>query len=462
METFDIAIIGGGPGGYVAAIKAAQLGFKTACIDKRGAFGGTCLYEGCIPSKALLDASYKYYHAQHDFADQGFLFDNLRLDLNTLMTRKNNIVQSLGQGIASLFKKNKVTAIKGTARFKDAHTLSIQHNDDISELTAKHFIIATGSRPITLPHIPVDERLIVSSTGALSFEAVPHKLLVIGGGYIGLEMASVWQRLGAQVTVVEMGNTLVPGMDKDIQKALPAMLKKQGIDIQLNAKVTAAHPQKNHVKVTLTHQDTEEERTFDKVLLAIGRTPYTDGLNLEAANVTLDERGFVKVNSNLQTAAPYIYAIGDCVPGPMLAHKAEEEGVRVVERLAGQKPHINYNLIPGVMYTHPEAAGVGATEQSLEKGAYKVGKFPMLANSRAKAIGQTEGFVKVITDIKTDRVVGVHILADQAGTMIAEAAMAMEFGATAEDIARTCHAHPTHNEALKEAALSAWQKAIHL
>ncbi len=466
---FDVAIIGAGPGGYVAAIKAAQLGLKVVCINKTSALGGTCLHVGCIPSKALLVSSHKYHEAQHDLAQHGISTKGVSFDLKTMMARKDKVVTDNAKGIEFLFKKNGVTFRQGTASFMDAHQLEIKDDKgEVSTLTAGHIIIATGSEPASLPGIEFDEQQIVSSTGALSLPSVPKSLIVIGGGYIGLELGSVWMRLGADVTIVEYAPSIVPAMDQELSAALTKSLQTQGMRILTNTKVAGVIKSKGKVEVKVESvgagEGKAETLTADVVLCSAGRRPLTQGLNLDVVGLSLDNRGFIVVDEHCQTPVPHIHAIGDCVRGPMLAHKAEEEGIAVVERIVGQKPHVNYNLIPGVIYTSPEVASIGKTEQELKQQglAYKAGKFPFSANGRARANGNSEGFVKVLTDAATDEILGVHIIHAEAGTMIAEAGLAMEYRASAEDIARTCHAHPTVPEALKEAALAAWSKAIHM
>ncbi len=460
-EQFDVVVIGAGPGGYVAAIRAAQLGLKTACVEKRGALGGTCLNVGCIPSKALLESSEKFEDAQHHFAAHG-IEAKVKLDLATMLARKNDVVTKLTQGIEGLFKKNKVTYLKGHGTITGANEVSV----DGKKYAAKHIIIATGSEVTPLAGITIDEKQIVSSTGALELSAVPKHLVVIGAGVIGLELGSVWRRLGAKVTVLEYLDRITPGMDNEIAKQFQKLLEKQGIEFKLGVKVAGAKTSKAVVTVEFEPAagGAKETMNADVVLVAVGRRPYTDKLGLENVGIKTDARGRVEVNGHLQTAVPSIYAIGDAIVGPMLAHKAEDEGMFVAEVIAGQKPHINYDAIPGVVYTHPEVATVGKTEEELKAAgvAYKVGKFPFMANSRARATGQTDGLVKIIADATTDRVLGVHIIGPQAGNMIHEVCIAMEFGASSEDIARTCHAHPTYNEAVKEAALAVDARAIHI
>jgi dihydrolipoamide dehydrogenase len=455
---YDLAIIGAGPGGYVAAIKAAQLGMKVVCIDKRATLGGTCLNVGCIPSKALLQSSEKFHEASHSLAEHGVQVGSVKLDLAALLGRKDKVVADLTKGIAFLFKKNGVTFVQGAASFVNTNTLAVEGKDNI---TAKNIMIATGSDAIALPFAPFDEKIVVSSTGALSLPKVPKTLAVIGGGYIGLELGCVWQRLGATVTVIEAFDRILPAMDQDISKDMHGILTKQGLIIKTKTAVKAIENTGKNAKITL---DSGEALVVDVVLIAVGRRAYTDGLNLSAVGLNADDRGRVVVDGHFRTTVPSIYAIGDVIAGPMLAHKAEEEGVACVEMLAGQKPHINYNAIPGVVYTWPEAATVGYTEDELKaKGIpYTVGKFPFAANSRAKASGNAVGFVKLLAHKDNDRLLGAHILGPDAGTMIAELALALEFGASSEDIARTCHAHPTLNEAVKEAALACFAKAIHV
>jgi dihydrolipoamide dehydrogenase len=462
MSEYDVVIIGGGPGGYVGAIKASQLGMKVACVEKRSTLGGTCLNVGCIPSKALLDITHKYHEATHDFEAIG-LKATVKADLGKIMARKDDVVKGLTQGIEGLFKKNKIDYLKGHGTLVDANTVSI---DGKQTITAKAIIIATGSAEMQLPNVVIDEKRIVSSTGALELSEVPKEMIVIGGGVIGLEMGSVWSRLGAKVTVVEYLDRITPGLDGEVSKQFQKILTKQGFEFKLGTKVTGADAKGKRVKVTMEPAAGGKAETLeaDVVLVSIGRKAYTDNLGLEKVGVAMDNRGRIAVNDHWQTSVPNIFAIGDVIAGPMLAHKAEEEGVAVAEILAGQKPHVDYNTIPGVVYTHPEVANVGKTEEELKAAGveYNVGKFPFMANSRARAIGESEGFVKILADKKTDRVLGVHIIGAEAGTLIAEAVLAMEYGASSEDIARTCHAHPTLNEAVKEAALATFAKAIHI
>ncbi len=467
MSQFDITIIGSGPGGYVAAIRAAQLGFKTAIIEKYPTLGGTCLNVGCIPSKALLDSSEHFEKAKHEFADYGILINEPKVDLPKMIARKNAVVEQTTKGINYLMDKNKVTVFEGVGSFESATKIKITKNDGSTEsIESKYTIIATGSKPSTLPFITIDKERIITSTEALGLQEVPKKLLVIGGGVIGLELGSVYMRLGAEVTVIEYLDKIIPGMDGALSKELQKVLKKQGMKFSLSTAVSGVERIGDSVRVTATDKKGEEV-VFegDYCLVSVGRRPYTDGLSLENAGVELDERGRVKVNDHLQTNIPNIYAIGDVVKGVMLAHKAEEEGVFVVESLAGQKPHINYNLIPGVVYTWPEVAGVGKTEEQLKAEGidYKVGNFPMRALGRSRASGDTDGFVKILADAKTDEILGFHIIGARAADLIAEGVTAMEFRASAEDLTRMSHAHPTYAEAIKEAALDATAKRpIHI
>ena len=466
-ESFDVVVIGGGPGGYVAAIRAAQLGMKVACVEKRGSLGGTCLNIGCIPSKALLQSSEKYAEAQHALAVHGITVDKVGFDLKTMMARKDKVVGENTRGVEFLFKKNKVAWIKGTAALAGPGQIDVALSEGgSSPVTTKNIVIATGSDSVGLPGLEIDEKRIVSSTGALTLGEVPKRLVVIGGGYIGLEMGSVWERLGSQVAVVEFLDRITPGMDADVAKALQRVLTKQGFAFKLGTKVVGAKTDNKGVTLALepAQGGPREELSADVVLVSVGRRPYTDGLGLDKAGVALDEKKHVKVDGAYRTNVPGIYAIGDVIAGPMLAHKAEDEGLSVAEIIAGQKPHIDYDAIPAVVYTWPEVASVGKTEEDLKTAgiAYAVGKFPFTANPRARCNGDTEGFVKILADAKTDRVLGIHIIAPDAGTMIAEAALAMEYGASSEDIARTCHAHPTLPEAVKEAALAVAKRAIHI
>ncbi|RPG94996.1 MAG: dihydrolipoyl dehydrogenase [Candidatus Pelagibacter sp. TMED286] len=465
-NNFDLVVIGGGPGGYVCAIRAAQLGLKVACVESRGALGGTCLNVGCIPSKSLLNLSENFHKAQKDFNKQGIEINGIKLNIEKMMSNKNKSIQVLTKGVEFLFKKNKVVYIKGKGVLFSRNDIVVyENNNKRSNIKAKNIVIATGSEVTSLPGINIDEKNIVSSTGALSFKHVPNKLAVIGGGYIGLEMGSVWSRLGSEVTVIEYLDYITPGMDREISNEFQKILTKQGIRFKMGCKVEAITNKDNLVSINYTDikNSKKENIEVDKVLVSVGRKPYTEGLNLTKIGVKKDNKGRIEVNNKLQTSIDNIYAIGDVIKGPMLAHKAEEEGIAVAEILAGQAGHVNYDVIPGVVYTSPEVATVGKTEEQLknENKSYKVGKFPFLANSRAKVNNETDGFVKILADSKTDKVLGVHIIGPHSGDMIAEMALAMEFGASSEDIARTCHAHPTHTEAIKEAALAVDKRPIH-
>ena len=464
-ETFEVVIIGGGPGGYVCAIRSAQLGFKTACIESKNTLGGTCLNVGCIPSKSLLNLSENFNKVKKNFSNLGITTGKVTLNLSKMMKAKKKSVTVLTKGIEFLFKKNKITYIKGKASFKSNNEIIVQESNSQKIYRANHIIISTGSEPTSLPGIKINEKIIVSSTGALSFNKVPKELVIIGGGYIGLEMGSVWKRLGSNVTVIEFLDHIVTGMDKDISIEFLKILKKQEINFKLNSKVTAVSVVKGKAVVDYTSNKTSvrEKIHADKVLVAVGRKPNTEGLNLKKMSIKCDNQGRIQVDNKFQTSIKNIYAIGDVIKGPMLAHKAEEEGIAVAEIIAGQSGHVNYNIIPGVIYTSPEVASVGKTEQQLinENIKYKIGKFPFMANSRAKVINETEGFVKILAEEKTDKVLGVHIVGPHAGDMIAEMVLAMEFGASSEDIARTCHAHPTYSEAIKEAALAVDKRPIH-
>ena len=465
MDSFDLIVIGGGPGGYVCAIRAAQHGLKTACVESRGTLGGTCLNVGCIPSKSLLNLSENYHKAKKNFNNQGIEIGEINLNIKKMMSNKEKSVQVLTKGVEFLLKKNKVTYLKGKGVIFSKNNVVVYNKEEKKSYNAKNIVIATGSYSTSLPGIEVDEKNIVSSTGALSFEQVPKNLVVIGGGYIGLEMGSVWSRLGSDVTVIEYLDHITPGMDTEIAKEFQKILIKQGIKFKLNSKVTAIKKNNNQLIVEFENNSnsTKENITADKVLVSVGRKPYTEGLNLTKIGVRKDKFGKIEVNDKLQTNIENIFAIGDVIKGPMLAHKAEEEGIAVAEILAGQAGHVNYDVIPGVIYTSPEVATVGKTEEQLKKLNidYKVGKFPFIANSRAKVNNETEGFVKILANAKTDKVLGVHIIGPHCGDMIAEMALAIEFGASAEDIARTCHAHPTHTEAIKEAALAVDKRPIH-
>ncbi len=465
-NNFDLVVIGGGPGGYVCAIRAAQLGLKTACVESRGALGGTCLNVGCIPSKSLLNLSENFRKAKKDFNQQGIEIDGIKLNIEKMMSNKNKSIQVLTKGVEFLFKKNKVNYFKGKGVLLSKNDIVIyESNNKRTNIKSKNIVIATGSTVSSLPGIEINEKNIVSSTGALSFDKVPTKLAVIGGGYIGLEMGSVWSRLGSEVTVIEYLDFITPGMDREISNEFQKILSKQGIKFKMGSKVESVEDKGKFVLISYTNvkNSSKEVLEVDKVLVSVGRKPYTEGLNLSKVGIKKDSKGRIEVNNKLQTSVNNIYAIGDVIKGPMLAHKAEEEGIAVAEILAGQAGHVNYDVIPGVVYTSPEVATVGKTEEQLkeEKKSYKTGKFPFLANSRAKVNNETEGFVKILADSKTDKVLGVHIIGPHCGDMIAEMALAMEFGASAEDIARTCHAHPTHTEAIKEAALAVDKRPIH-
>jgi dihydrolipoamide dehydrogenase len=464
---YDLVVIGSGPGGYVCAIRAAQLGMKVACVEKMPTLGGTCLNVGCIPSKALLQASEKFEEAQHGLGAFGVKVSGVSLDLPGLMGHKDKVVSANTKGVEFLFKKNKVDRVEGTGRVAGAGTVAVKGKDrKETTLKTKNIVIATGSDSMPLKGVEVDEKKIVSSTGALALAGVPQTLVVLGGGYIGLEMGSVWQRLGTKVTVVEFLDRILPGMDGEVSSLMQRILGKQGMSFKLGTKVTGAKVSNKGVSLTLeaAKGGGEEKLDVDVVLLSIGRRAYTDGLGLKEAGVNVDERGRVLTDRHFQSNVPGIYAIGDVIAGPMLAHKAEDEGVAVAEILAGQAGHVNYDAIPGVVYTWPEAATVGKTEEQLksENVAYKVGKFPFTANGRSRAMNATDGFVKILADKTTDRVLGVHIVGPDAGHLIAECVLGMEYGASAEDIARTCHAHPTLSEAVKEAALAVDGRPIHI
>lgn len=466
MSNFDIVIIGSGPGGYVSAIRCAQLGFKTALVEKYSHLGGTCLHVGCIPSKSLLDASELYDKALHQFKDFGIEITKPTIDFSRMIQRKNEVVEQTGKGIDYLMDKNKITVFHGLGSFKSPNQLEVKdEKGNIKNLEARYFIIATGSKPANLPFAPADKERLITSTEALNLKEIPKHLLVIGGGVIGLELGSVYKRLGAEVTVIEFLDRLIPTMDGGLSKELLKVLKKQGMKFSLSTKVTKIERKGDKIFVQAVEKN-GKEIIFegDYCLVAVGRKPYTENLGLEKAGIELDDQGRIKVNEHLQTNIPNIYAIGDVVRGPMLAHKAEEEGVFVAEQLAGQKPHIDYNLIPAVVYTWPEVAGVGKTEeQLLEEGrSYKIGQFPIRALGRARASGDTEGFVKILADEATDEVLGIHMIAARAADLIADAVTLLEYRASAEDIARMSHAHPTYAEAIKEAALEATEKrAIH-
>jgi dihydrolipoamide dehydrogenase len=471
LSTFDVVVIGAGPGGYVTAIRASQLGLTVGIVDKNENPGGTCLNVGCIPSKCLLDASQKYWQAQHQFQDIGISVKELQLNLPQMMKRKESVVEELTRGIGHLFKKNNIQFIHGTAKIINANDVEITHKDNKkSTLRGKAIVIAVGSSPQTLPFLPFDGKEIVSSTDALCFDTVPKHLVVVGGGYIGLEMGSVWMRLGSLVTIVEFGNTILAQADDDVRNALQRSLEKQGMVFKTGKNVVGMTKKGKDKELCLQVLDVNAKEgespeliTCDTVLVAAGRKPGTDSLGLEALAIAIDKRGFIDVNNQYQTSIPSIFAIGDCTKGPMLAHKAMDEGVAVAELLAGQAGNVNYDIIPAVVFTHPEIATVGKTENELKASGhdYNVGKFSFAANGRAKTIGDTTGFVKIMTEAKTDRVLGCAIVGAEAGSLIGQVAAVMEFGGSAEDIARTCHAHPTLNEAVKEAAWSAFDRAIH-
>ena len=461
MTKHDLIVVGAGPGGYVAAIRAAQLGFDVACVEQVAELGGTCLRVGCIPSKALLESSEKFLETQGALKEHGIDVSEASLNLAAMHKRKDKVVKTLTTGVAGLFKKNKVTRYEGTASFSAPGKLTVAGKDGETELEAERIIIATGSSSVVLPGIEIDGERVGTSTDAIAYDAVPEHLVVIGAGYIGLELGSVWRRLGAKVTVVEYLDRILPGMDAEIAQDALKTFKKQGLEFKLGAKVTAA---KAHGDGAVVEIEGQEPIEADRVLVAVGRKPNTDGLNVEAIGLELDKRGFVPVDETFKTKVAGVYAIGDVIGGAMLAHKAEEEGVACVEGIATGTGHVNYGAIPGVAYTEPEIASVGKTEEQLQdEGAdYKKGVFPFLANGRARALGHTEGKVKVLADAKTDRLLGVHIIGSRAGDLIAEAVAAIEFGASAEDVARTSHAHPTLAEAFKEAALAVDGRAIHV
>ena len=465
-NNFDLVVIGAGPGGYVCAIRAAQLGIKTACVESRKTLGGTCLNVGCIPSKSLLNSSEMYHKVQKEFDNLGIEVSKIKLNLSQMMNNKQKSVLTLTQGVEFLFKKNKITYLKGKGSIASKDVVTV--TDDFgrkSNYKTKNIVISTGSIPASLPGIKIDEKIVVSSTGALSFNKVPKELIVIGGGYIGLELSSVWKRLGSNVTVVEFLDHIIPGMDKDISREFLKVLNKQGINFKLDSKVTAISVVKDKAVVDFTNNKSAKRERIecDKVLVAVGRKSNISK-DISKLGIKLDNQKKIQVNKKFETSIKNIYAIGDVInKGPMLAHKAEDEGIAVAEIIAGQAGHVNYDVIPAVIYTSPEVAMIGKTEEQLKKEniKYKVGKFPFLANSRAKINSETEGFVKIIADEKTDKVLGASIISAVAGTMIGELALAMEFGASAEDIARTCHAHPTHTEAVKEAAMAVDKRPIH-
>jgi len=464
-NNFDVIVIGAGPGGYVCAIRSAQLGMKTACVEARSTLGGTCLNIGCIPSKSLLNLSEKYYKAQKEFNSIGIEASNIKLNLSKMMQQKNKSILTLTKGVEFLFKKNKIAHLKGKGIIKSKNIVTvIDSSGKKIDYKAKNIVISTGSVPASLPGIKINEETIVSSTGALSFKNVPKNLVIIGGGYIGLEMGSVWKRLGSNVTVIEFLDSIIPEMDKDISNELQKILSKQGINFKLNSKVSNLEVSKNKVIVSLINNKDKNEKTIecDKVLVAVGRKPNINS-DIIDAKIKLNKNKKIHVNEKFETSVKNIYAIGDVIDGPMLAHKAEDEGIAVAEIIKGQAGHVNYNVIPAVIYTSPEIASVGKTETHLKKEniKYKLGKFPFLANSRAKVNNNSDGFVKILADEKTDKILGVHMIGPHVGEMIAEMALAMEFGASAEDVARTCHAHPTLTEAIKEAALAVDKRPIH-
>ena len=463
-DKFQAVVIGGGPGGYVCAIRLAQLGLKTACVESRGSLGGTCLNVGCIPSKSLLNLS-EEFHKVKNLSNKGIEVGEVKLNLDKMMKSKEKAVTVLTKGVEFLLKKNKVTYYKGVGSFKSKNEISIKgENNNETLIFSEKVIIATGSVPVALPGISFDEKIIVSSTGVLKLDKVPKKLMVVGGGYIGLEMGSVWSRLGSEVHVVEFLDHITPGMDKEISDEFMKILKKQGIKFHMQHKVEKI-TKKNSSAIVLTLDKDGNRKNFDcdVVLVSVGRKPNTEGLNLEKIGLNLDDKNRIQTDKNFKTNLENIYAIGDVITGPMLAHKAEDEGIAVAENIAGQSGHVNYDTIPGVIYTTPEVASIGKTEEQLKESniKYKIGKFSFMANSRAKAIDDTEGFVKILADEKTDKVLGAHLIGPHAGELIAEIGVAMEFGASSEDIARTCHAHPTFSEAVKEAALSVDKRAIH-
>ena len=461
-EKFDVTVIGGGPAGYVCAIRLSQLGLKTACVESRGSLGGTCLNIGCIPSKSLLNMS-ESFHKAKNFSNIGIETGEIKLNLEKMMSNKESSVATLTKGVEFLFKKNKVTYIKGVGSFDEKNEILVKNDKSEIKIKTDKTIISTGSEPLSLPGIDFDEKKILSSTGALNISKLPKKMVVVGGGYIGLEMGSVWSRLGTEVHVIEYLDHITPGLDKEISNEFMKILKKQNIKFELNTKVEKISKNDQGVIIETSNKDAKNKIEADVVLISVGRKPYTDKLNLKKIGVNLDKKGKITVNKNFETNVKNVYAIGDVINGPMLAHKAEEEGIAVAELIAGQSGHVNYDIIPGVIYTSPEVAYVGKNEEELKekKINFKVGKFPFMANSRAKAINEPEGFVKILAESKTDRVLGVHIIGPHAGEMIAEMSVAMEFGASSEDIARTCHAHPTFSEAIKEAALSVDKRQIH-
>ena len=463
-EKFEVVVIGGGPAGYVCSIRLSQLGYKTACVDSRSTLGGTCLNVGCIPSKSLLNLSEKYHNAKN-LSEKGIEISSVKLNLDKMMQNKEKAVLNLTKGVEFLLKKNKVTHIKGLASFKSNNKISVIVEDKSEKIIETNkIVICTGSDSATLPKVNFDEKFILSSTGALSLKSVPKKMVIIGGGYIGLEMGSVWSRLGSEVQVIESLDHITPGMDSEISKEFKKILEKQGIKFHLETKVESVIKKSDGVIIKSSNAKGKKlDFQCDAVLIAVGRKPNIKNLNLDNIGIQLDDKKRIKVNKNFETNIKNIFAIGDVIQGPMLAHKAEDEGIAVAEIIAGQAGHVNYDVIPGVIYTSPEVATVGKTEEELKKNRinYKIGKFSLIANSRAKTINETDGFVKILADRDTDKVLGVHIIGSNAGELIAEMALAMEFGASSEDIARTCHAHPTFSEALKESALAVDKRAIH-
>ena len=467
MSDFDLVVIGGGPGGYVAAIKASQLGMKVACVEKRGTLGGTCLNVGCIPSKALLNSSHLYEEASHNFENHGIKASGLSVDVKKMQKHKDDIVEGLTKGIEGLFAKNKIKYYIGTGEITAKGEVTVTPAKGKSEkITTKNILIATGSEVTNLPGVEIDGKKIVSSDHAIHLKEVPKKMVVIGGGVIGLELGSVWRRLGSEVTVVEFLDKILPPMDGEVSKNFQNILKKQGLNFKLGSKVTSAKASSKGVELTVepAKGGDAEKLSADVVLVAIGRRPYTNGLGLENVGVKLDDRGRIETNGHFQTNVDGIWAIGDVIAGPMLAHKAEEDGVAAVEIMAGQAGHVDYDLVPSVVYTHPEVAMIGKTEEQLKADgvAYNKGKFPFMANSRARTVDEKDGFVKILADKETDEVLGVHIIGPQAGTLIGEASVAMAYRASSEDIARICHSHPDLNEAIKEAALDTFFKPIHM
>jgi dihydrolipoamide dehydrogenase len=464
QDSFDLIVIGSGPGGYIAAIRAAQLGMRVACVEKDKTLGGTCLNVGCIPSKALLDSSERFHAVRDGLGAHGIKVGNVELDLAAMLARKDKVVKTLTQGVAGLFKKHKIERVTGTGRLMAADSVEVSNGSETRRITAPHILIATGSVPIELPGLPFDGERIVCSTEALNFKDVPQRLLVVGGGAIGLELGSVWNRLGSHVEVVEFLDRIVPGMDRKMGQQLQRILEKQGITFHLQTSAKRAVVENGTVRVTLESQGKTSETECDVVLVAVGRRPFADGLGAREVGVVFDDRGRIKVDEHYATNVPGLYAIGDVIAGPMLAHKAEEEGVAAVELMAGQAGHVNYDAVPNVVYTWPEFASVGMSEEQAQSQEiqFNTGSFPFVANGRARCMNETDGGVKILADAKTDRVLGVHILGPNASDLIAEAALAMEFGASAEDIARAVHAHPTLPEAMKEAALAVAQRTLNI